>query len=94
MRILVAIMMLILFYGISPAAEVTECTSETTGLKYTELEGSGIASLFFFPFLAAMAPVAMATDDTGQYKCHIAVIGRDSLTVHKPLKKKIKGLYQ
>jgi len=69
------------------AAQVMErCNSETTGLKYTNIEGSGFASMFFFIPLLALAPVAGATDDTGMYRCHVAVIGADAAGARRKIK--------
>lgn len=55
------------------------CSVESTGLKYTEIEGSGFASAIFIVPLLALAPLAGATDTTGQYRCHVSVIGRDAI---------------
>jgi hypothetical protein len=73
------------------AAQVMEeCTSESTGLKYVEIEGSGLASIFFFIPLVALAPLAGATDTTGQYRCHVAVIGSDAVGAVNKVKNRHK----
>ena len=79
--IVVVIIAALIWWVNRPASAATimeKCNSETTGLKYTNVEGSGFASIFFIIPLLALAPVAGATDTTGQYRCHIAVIGRDA----------------
>lgn len=68
---------LLFLCGPSPAME---CNPETTGLKYVTVEGSGFASAIFFIPLIALAPLAGPTDVTGQYRCHVAVIGRDAVS--------------
>jgi hypothetical protein len=75
----------LLFVG-SATANAENCSVESTGLKYTEVEGSGFASMFFVIPLLALAPLAGATDSTGQYRCHVAVIGADALGAKKKLK--------
>ena len=71
-------------------SQLPACTPESTGLKYVEIEGSGIASIFFFIPLVALAPLAGATDDTGQYRCHVAVIGSDAVGAIKKVRNRPK----
>lgn len=68
------------------ATIMEKCSPETTGLKYTTIEGSGLASVFFIIPLLALAPVAGATDTTGQYRCHVSVIGRDAVGAIRKVK--------
>jgi len=76
---------LILIFGVGMLHSASHskqmpCNPESTGLKYVTVPGSGFASAFFFLPLVALAPLAGATDTTGQYRCHVSVIGRDALT--------------
>jgi len=82
MRLLISCLLaLALLCGPLNAAQVMEkCNPETTGLKYTTIEGSGFASMFFLVPLLALAPLAGATDTTGQYRCHVAVVGTDAVS--------------
>lgn len=62
------------------------CTVESTGLKYVEVEGSGFASMFFVVPLLALAPLAGTLDSTGQYGCHVAIIGGDAVGARAKIK--------
>lgn len=65
------------------SAQAKECTVENTGLKYTQIEGSFIASAMFLPFMVAMAPVVYPYDKTGQYECSVRVVAKDAVRFHK-----------
>lgn len=91
----IGLAILILGWWMWPASAQTPsqlptCTPETTGLKYTQVEGSGLASMFFVIPLLAMAPLAGATDDTGQYRCHVAVVGADAAGAVKKIRNRPK----
>jgi len=78
MRTFIAAVLALALLCVPAMAKRFPCNPETTGLKYTTVEGSGFASMFFLIPLLALAPLAGATDTTGQYRCHVAVIGADA----------------
>lgn len=65
------------------AADADKCSAESMGLKYTQIEGSFIASAMFLPFMLAMSPVVYPYDKTGKYECSVKVVAKDITRFHK-----------